>query len=171
MLEKKNSAGPTARLKKLRFEKLLSGKRAIDVVDKRGLAIKGSTGISDRGELYMVKRSLREELPGSPHLVGSKAFVTRMFATSLNRQGQTFLWDLRLPGPDGREDNWMVSARDAAEKAKTQWVQMYAGAGAYGVGRTCKYRALRALQQAGLLVVDQPSRKNPRVTILECSGK
>ena len=50
---------------------------------------------------------------------------------AIDRQGELRLWPLRLPGPDGREDDWMSSALAIAEQAKHQWVRLVAGGNGY----------------------------------------
>ena len=39
--------------------------------------------------------------------------------TAINRQGVLFLWPIRLPGADGKIDDWSRSAMDAADEAKS----------------------------------------------------
>lgn len=46
--------------------------------------------------------------------------------TSINRQGVLFLWPVRLPGGDGRVNDWHSSAEEAATKAITKWVRVQA---------------------------------------------
>ena len=46
--------------------------------------------------------------------------------TAINRQGVVFLWPVRLPGPDGKTNEWWRSAREAAELAMTKWVRIKA---------------------------------------------
>jgi hypothetical protein len=54
---------------------------------------------------------------------------------AITRQGDVFLWPLKLPGPDGRDDHWSMSRRAAAEHAEKQWVRVVANmdAGMYDV--------------------------------------
>jgi hypothetical protein len=78
-------------------------------------------------EVYLVERSLWEELP---------SLVTpRMLFTAANRQGVVFLWPVRLPASDGRQDNWSRSALQAAEFAMRSWIRVVANLhlGAYEV--------------------------------------
>jgi hypothetical protein len=51
------------------------------------------------------------------------------------RQGDVFLWSLKLPSLDGRDDHWSMSRRAAAEHAETRWVRVVANmdAGLYDV--------------------------------------
>jgi hypothetical protein len=53
----------------------------------------------------------------------------------LTRQPWLFFWPIKLPGPDGRRDEWSRSALKAADLASRQWVRVVAnmGLGAYDV--------------------------------------
>jgi hypothetical protein len=62
-----------------------------------------------------------------PLLEGEKTFKPFRLVLCIDRQGQVYLWPLRLPGDTGREDDWMTSALSIAEQAKTEWVRMVAG--------------------------------------------
>ena len=55
--------------------------------------------------------------------------------TAINRQGVLFLWPIRLPGPDGRLDEWSRSAMEAATHANGKWVRVQANMslGAYEI--------------------------------------
>jgi hypothetical protein len=46
-----------------------------------------------------------------------------------------FLWPVRLPGPDGKLNEWWRSAAEAAELAMTRWVRVKANMdlGAYEI--------------------------------------
>ena len=67
-------------------------------------------------ETYLVAPDMWNELPGE--------VVPKIFLTGMTRQGVLFLWPIRLPGPDGRHDDWNRSALEAAELAKTKWVKV-----------------------------------------------
>src|SRR4051812_30928071 len=41
-----------------------------------------------------------------PELAAESTFSARTLFTAVNRQGVVFLWPVRLPGPDGRLDDW-----------------------------------------------------------------
>jgi hypothetical protein len=62
-------------------------------------------------------------------------FSARIFFTAVNRQGVLFLWPIRLPGPDGRVDEWSRTALEAAQMATKGWVRVTANLslGAYEV--------------------------------------
>jgi len=51
----------------------------------------------------------------------------------VTRSGSEFLWQVRLPGLDGRTNPWWLSARLYADYAKTKWTRIWAdmGAGSY----------------------------------------
>jgi hypothetical protein len=58
-----------------------------------------------------------------------------VLVTAINRQNVTFLWPIRLPGSDGRIDEWNGSALEGARLAETRWVRVIANMnlGAYEV--------------------------------------
>jgi hypothetical protein len=74
--------------------------------------------LKDDRETYLLHRSLWYELPGE--------IVPKVLFTTINRQGVLSLWPVRLPGNDGRHDQWNRSALEAASIAKTRWVRMSA---------------------------------------------
>ena len=74
--------------------------------------------LKDSREAYLVAPEMRGQLLEEP-TVGPRRLVT-----AINRQGTVFIWPLRIPAPDGRQDRWSESAIDTAEAAKTQWVRV-----------------------------------------------
>jgi hypothetical protein len=80
-------------------------------------------------EIYLVSQSLR------PGLASETTLSPRQLVTSITRQGVLFLWPIRLPGADGKIDDWNRSAMDAADEAKSRWVRVTANMslGAYDV--------------------------------------
>jgi hypothetical protein len=73
-------------------------------------------------------------VPGlAGHLDGE--FSTATLFTAINRQGVPFLWPVKLPGPDGKHNEWHRSAAEAAERAMKKWVRIKANMslGAYDV--------------------------------------
>jgi hypothetical protein len=80
-------------------------------------------------EIYLVAPSMLEAL------ADEVAFVTLF--TAIDRQGNLFLWPVKLPKDDGRANAWHLSARAAAEEAMKAWVRVSAnmGAQAYDVFR------------------------------------
>lgn len=85
--------------------------------------------LKEEREVYLVAPVLRSELASEP------TFSPRLLVTSVTRQGVLFLWPIRLPGPDGRTDDWSRSSMDAAEEAKSRWVRVTSNMalGAYDV--------------------------------------
>jgi len=73
-------------------------------------------------EVYLVRPDLWPELAGEVH-------PAALFL-ALNRQGDVFLWRVRLPGPDGRGNTWNESALAAAGLAESRWVRVAANLGA-----------------------------------------
>jgi hypothetical protein len=49
-----------------------------------------------------------------------------LLVPAINRQGVLFLWPIRLPGADGKVDDWSRSAMDAANEAMSHWVRVTA---------------------------------------------
>ena len=69
-------------------------------------------------EHYLVKPEMWSEIPGE--------IIPKLLVTAINRQGVVFIWPIRLPGEDGRIDNWSQSSLEAAEHAKSKWVRVAA---------------------------------------------
>jgi len=78
-------------------------------------------------ETYLVDRSLWSELPGE--------IIAKTLVTVINRQDVVSLWPIRLPGADGRSDEWSRSQLKAADMATKRWVRVAANMslGAYEV--------------------------------------
>lgn len=78
-------------------------------------------------EVYLVTPDMAAELPGE--------FAAATLYTTINRQGVLHLWPVKLPGPDGKHNEWHRSAAEAAEMAKENWVRIAANMslGAYEV--------------------------------------
>jgi hypothetical protein len=74
--------------------------------------------LKDERELYVVSRNMQAEL--------STECVPATLFTAINRQGVVSLWPVRLPGPDGKTNEWWRSAREAAELAMTKWIRIKA---------------------------------------------
>src|SRR5262245_15111601 len=73
-----------------------------------------------------------------PDLATESTLSPRALVTTINRQGVLFLWPIKLPGPDGRLDEWSRTALDAADRAAEGWVRVQANMsrGAYDVWET-----------------------------------
>ena len=74
--------------------------------------------LKEDSETYLVDPSLWSEL------IGETTFSPRALFTAMNRQGVLFLWPIRLPGADGRVDDWSRSAMEAAQHAQNKWVRV-----------------------------------------------
>jgi hypothetical protein len=70
-----------------------------------------------------------------PELAAESTFGPRALYAAMNRQNVLFVWPIRLPGPDGKIDDWNRSALEAAAMAETQWVRVASNMplGAYDV--------------------------------------
>jgi len=78
-------------------------------------------------EVYLVTPDMAANLPGE--------ISTATLFTTINRQGVLHLWPVKLPGPDGKHNEWHRSAGEAAETAMERWVRVTANMslGAYDV--------------------------------------
>jgi hypothetical protein len=83
--------------------------------------------LKEERETYLVASELWPELAGE--------IVPKVLFTSLSRQGVLTLWPIRLPGEEGRHDEWNRSALEAAKIAQTRWIRLAANMalGAYEV--------------------------------------
>jgi hypothetical protein len=76
--------------------------------------------LKEEGEIYLVAPRLRDQL------ADEVTVAPRLLMTAINRQGVLFLWPVRLPGPDGRIDEWNRSAKIAADEARARWIRVRA---------------------------------------------
>jgi hypothetical protein len=78
-------------------------------------------------EFYVVVPTVAAELTGE--------CVSVALYTCINRQGVVRLWPVKLPGPDGRVNEWHRSQAEAAELALDCWVRIKANKslGAYDI--------------------------------------
>lgn len=74
--------------------------------------------LKDDREFYLLPKKIAGELPGE--------FVMVTLFTAVNRQSVIHLWPVRLPSPDGRKNNWHLSAMEAAQLAMTRWLRVKA---------------------------------------------
>ena len=83
--------------------------------------------LKEERETYLVDPALWPELPSE--------LIPKVLFTTMNRQGVLSLWPVRMPGEDGRLDEWNNSALEAAEMAKNSWIRLVANMslGAYEV--------------------------------------
>lgn len=72
--------------------------------------------VKEDREVYLVAPELWGDLAGE--------LSPRVLYTTINRQGVISLWPVRLPGADGRIDNWSASSLQAAAKAQTAWIRV-----------------------------------------------
>jgi hypothetical protein len=70
----------------------------------------------EENEVYLVDRPLWSEL--------SQELKPVMIFTVIDRLANVSLWPIKLPGPDGRIDQWNQSALQIANMAKTMWVRL-----------------------------------------------
>jgi hypothetical protein len=71
-------------------------------------------------ECYLIAPNMRDELSMDA------TFAVKQFFTAITRQGDLFLWAVRLPGPDGRTNSWCQSALAAIHHARQRWVRVTA---------------------------------------------
>lgn len=83
--------------------------------------------LKEERETYLVDPSLWEELPSE--------LTPKVLITFINRQKVLSIWPIRLPGPDGRIDEWNASALEAADMARDSWTRVSANMslGAYEI--------------------------------------
>ena len=83
--------------------------------------------IKEDREVYLVTRNMAQDLPGE--------FAPATLFTTINRQGVLHLWPVKLPGPDGKHNEWHRSAAEGAELAMKRWIRLTANMslGAYEV--------------------------------------
>jgi hypothetical protein len=83
--------------------------------------------LKEEGETFLVAKPLWPELAGE--------LTPKVLYLSVNRQGVPRIWPIRLPGEDGRIDNWNASALEAAQIARTRWIRVVANRslGAYEI--------------------------------------
>jgi hypothetical protein len=74
--------------------------------------------LKEVGEAYLVAQDLW------PDLAGESTFTTKMLFLTINRQQVAFFWPVRLPGIDGRVDEWSKSALEAAQMAMHNWIRV-----------------------------------------------
>lgn len=74
--------------------------------------------LKEDNETYLVHQSLWSEL------AMESTFSPRLLVTAINRQNVVFLWPIRLPGSDGKLDDWNRSALDAVVEAERNWIRI-----------------------------------------------
>ena len=83
--------------------------------------------LRDDRETYLVTPGMASQLPGE--------FAASTLFTAINRQDVLHLWPVKLPGTDGKHNEWHRSAAEAAELAMRRWVRVTANTalGAYEI--------------------------------------
>lgn len=92
--------------------------------------------LKEERETYLVDRAIWCELSGE--------IVPKVLFTTINRQGVLILWPIRLPGEDGRHDEWNRSAMDAAHRAQQRWIRVAAN---MSLGANEAYDAVSSLPE------------------------
>jgi len=91
---------------------------------------------------YLVFPEVASQLPELVKAVRLVSVITR--------EGNPYLWPLRLPKDDGRSDNWATSAIEIAELAKGVWVRVTANMSA---GCYIAYKALSITVEPAFLAM------------------
>lgn len=89
--------------------------------------VTGVLELKEERENYLVIPELCNDL--------LEEITPKLLCTAITRQGVLFVWPIRMPGSDGRLDDWNKSAHDAAELAKSRWIRVSSNMslGAYDV--------------------------------------
>ena len=74
--------------------------------------------VKEDREVYLVTPDMAIELPGE--------FSVATLFTTVNRQNVLSLWPVKLPGSDGKHNEWHRSAAEAAERAMQYWLRVAA---------------------------------------------
>lgn len=74
--------------------------------------------LKEQNEVYVVDRDLWSDLDGE------STFVTKVLVPVMTRQQAFILWPIRLPGADGRIDDWNASAMEAADIGREKWIRL-----------------------------------------------
>ena len=84
---------------------------------------------SYRGQFAIIKvKNDRETYLVPPAMTGELAAecVPAIVYTAVSSRGVVRLWDVRLPGADGKDMAWWKSQRQAAAAAETKWTRIWA---------------------------------------------
>ena len=74
--------------------------------------------LKEESESYLLAKSLHELYGSEPTIRAVTIF------TAIARNGDAFLWPIPLPSPDGKDNDWHRSAREAARLAMERWVRV-----------------------------------------------
>jgi hypothetical protein len=85
--------------------------------------------LKENNEIYLVSPNLRE-------ILATEITLVTLFL-AVDRQGNLFLWYVKMPKEDNRPNDWNVSGLKAAEEAMKAWIRVQANkkANAYDVFR------------------------------------
>lgn len=85
--------------------------------------------LKQEGEIYLIDPKLRDSL------LDERCVSVMRLRLAVNRQGDIFVWPIRLPGVDGTPNSWNKSALEAADLASKSWVRLSANrrVGAYDI--------------------------------------
>jgi hypothetical protein len=83
--------------------------------------------VKEDREVYLLRPDIIPAVPGE--------FATVTLFTTVSRQGTLFLWPVKLPNSEGRQNEWHRSAAEGAERAIKRWVRVTASMslGAYEI--------------------------------------
>jgi hypothetical protein len=111
--------------------------------------------VKEDRETYFVDQAIAIQLPD--------VVVPKLVVVSINRQGVLFLWPIRLPGPDGRHDNWNSSALEASNISQGKWIKVTSNMslGAYEV-----YEAVANLPEP-----EWPDLSFPQIVEIACKDR
>jgi hypothetical protein len=72
----------------------------------------------DEGEIYVVEHDMIPDL--------KKWITIAEFRVAINKAGVVFIWPIKRPSADGKDNSWNSSARVIAKRAETDWVNCIA---------------------------------------------
>jgi hypothetical protein len=89
--------------------------------------------VKEDREVYLAVPGIAQQLPPGE-------FSVATLYLTINRQSVLHLWPVKLPGPDGKHNEWHRSAAEAAERAMEKWVRVTANMslGAYEISAAVK---------------------------------
>jgi hypothetical protein len=98
-----------------------------------------------KGEAYQLVTKIYVDPEGQQYMVGPKLIPLLekrganlqdvALVLAINRQDQVFIWPLRQPGADGRDNPWFTSATNAAAEAQDHWITLINKGGEYGASK------------------------------------
>jgi len=102
--------------------------------------------LKEAGEFYLVEPEIRSLLLNCDE----KCLVRKLLIPSQNRQGDIFVWPIRIPAVDETLDAWSRSSLEGARLAKRKWIRIVSNKslGAYeiierdGIGSELKWPEL-----------------------------